>query len=98
MPIMLRRPLALCVLALALLLAAPTDSSAAGEPRAPIVVKVTDGGFHWGDAAVGAAATLAVGLLVLALVLLRNRTGNGRVIVESALHAASKSQTTRRTK
>ena len=74
---MLRRRLALCVVALAPLLAAPTDSSAAREPRAPIVVRVTDNGFHWGDAAVGATATLAATLLVLALVLFRSRTGNG---------------------
>jgi hypothetical protein len=79
MPLMLRRQLALCALAPALLLAAPTDSRAAGEPRAPVVVKVTDSGFHWGDAAVGAAVTLAAGLLVLALVLLRGRAGSGKV-------------------
>jgi hypothetical protein len=79
MPIMLQRRLALRVLAPALLLAAPTDSSAAGEPGAPVVVKVTDSGFHWGDAAVGAAVTLAVGLLVLALGLLRSRTGGRKV-------------------
>jgi hypothetical protein len=78
MPITLRRQLALCVLASALLLAAPTDSSADGDPQAPVVVKVTDNGFHWGDAAVGAAVTLAVGLLVLALVLLPSRAGAGR--------------------
>jgi hypothetical protein len=79
MPIMPQRPLALRVLATALLLAAPTHSSAAGGPRAPVVVKVTDGGFHWGDAMVGAAVTLAVGLLVLALGLLRSRTGGRQV-------------------
>jgi hypothetical protein len=79
MPIMLRRQLTLRVLAPALVLAAPTESSAAAEPRAPVVVKVTDSGFHWGDAAVGAAVTLALGLLVLALVLLRSGTGNGKV-------------------
>jgi hypothetical protein len=78
MPITLRRQLALSVLPSALLLAAPTDSSIAGVPQAPVVVKVTDSGFHWGDAAVGAAVTLAVGLLVLALVLLRSRAGTRR--------------------
>jgi len=75
MPIMLWRQLVLCPLAAALLLAAPTNSSAAGAPRGPVVVKVADSGFHWGDAAVGAGLTLAVGLLVLALVLLRTRIG-----------------------
>ena len=68
----------LCVVVLALLLAAPAAAPAAGDPSAPVVVEVTDSGFHWGDAAVGAAATLAAGLLVLALVLLRSRTGSER--------------------
>jgi hypothetical protein len=63
MPILLRIQLAHCALA--------------GAPSCPVVVKVTDSGFHWGDAAVGAAATLAAGLLVLALVLLRSRTATG---------------------
>jgi hypothetical protein len=32
--------------------------------RAPVVVRVTDGGFHWGDAAIGAAAGSGLTLLV----------------------------------
>jgi hypothetical protein len=35
----------------------------------PIVIRVHDGGFHWTDAAVGAAATLATTLLTLGLAL-----------------------------
>jgi len=41
----------------------------------PVVVRVQDGGFHWLDAAVGAAIVLAAGLLAMALVLeIRNRS------------------------
>jgi hypothetical protein len=45
-----------------------------------VVVSVRDGGFHWTDAGVGAAATFATTLLVLGLVLaLRpDRGGNGK--------------------
>ena len=44
-----------------------------------VVVSVRDGGFHWTDAGVGAAAALATTLLALGLVLaLRpDRGGNG---------------------
>jgi hypothetical protein len=41
--------------ALALFLAAPAFGRS-GQPRQSVVVKVSDGGFHWGDAAIGAAA------------------------------------------
>jgi hypothetical protein len=37
--------------------------------RPPIVIRVHDGGFHWTDAAVGAAAMLATTLLTLGLAL-----------------------------
>jgi hypothetical protein len=45
-----------------------------------VVVTVRDDGFHWADAGVGAAATLATTLLALGLVLaLRpDRIGNGK--------------------
>ncbi len=63
-----------CVVLTALLLvAAPMAYAADVNPRhrpAPsVVVKVDDGGFHWGDASIGAVGTLAGGLLVLGLVL-----------------------------
>ncbi len=52
--------IALVALVLALALALP---AAAGPPRRPVVVvQVEDGGFHWGDALIGAAATGGVGL------------------------------------
>lgn len=45
-----------------------------------VVVSVRDGGFHWADAGVGAAAMLATTLLALGLVLaLRpDHGGNGK--------------------
>jgi hypothetical protein len=43
-----------------------------------VVVSVRDGGFHWADAGVGAAAALATTLLALGLVLaLRPDHGDG---------------------
>jgi hypothetical protein len=57
-----------CPLALALVcgLAASPLAWADGplSDRAPVVVRVTDGGFHWGDAAIGAAAGSGLTLLV----------------------------------
>jgi hypothetical protein len=55
-------------------------SLAAGgtSPPPSVVVKVGEGGFHWADAAVGAAATFAVGLLVLGVVM-TFRAGRRRV-------------------
>jgi hypothetical protein len=59
---------------------ADTNSPRDPSPDRParVVVSVRDGGFHWTDAGVGAAATLATTLLALGLVLaLRpDRTGN----------------------
>jgi hypothetical protein len=51
-----------------------------GRDRPPaVVVSIRDGGFHWADAGVGAAAMFATTLLGLGVVLaLRpDRTGNG---------------------
>ena len=39
------------------------------DRRSTVIVSVPDGGFHWADAGVGAAATLAAALLALGLVL-----------------------------
>jgi hypothetical protein len=75
--------------ALALLLsiaAAPSRADTNPPPNpseerpSTVVVSVRDGGFHWTDAGVGAAATLATTLLVLGLVLaLRPEPGsNGK--------------------
>jgi predicted outer membrane protein len=57
-------------LAVLLLAAAPVGQAVDKPALQPsVVVKVSDGGFHWGDAAVGAAAAIAMALLVLGLVL-----------------------------
>lgn len=55
----------------------PADPSS--ERPSTVVVSVRDGGFHWADAGVGAAAMLASTLLGLGLVLaLRpDRRGDG---------------------
>jgi hypothetical protein len=45
----------------------PGDPSS--DPPSTVVVSVRDGGFHWGDAGVGAAAGLAATLLAVGLVL-----------------------------
>jgi hypothetical protein len=33
-----------------------TQRARTGQPQQPVVVKVSEGGFRWGDAAIGAAA------------------------------------------
>jgi hypothetical protein len=40
-----------------------------GAQGAPIVVEVHDHGFHWGDAAVGAAGAFGLTLLSVAVVI-----------------------------
>jgi hypothetical protein len=65
------------VLGMLLLIAAASSHGADTNPaRAPshdrpstVVVSVPDGGFHWADAGVGAAAAFAATLLALGLVL-----------------------------
>ena len=60
------------------------ETNPAGVPSqdrpATVVVSVRDGGFHWADAGVGAAATLATTLLALGLVLVLrpDRGGSGK--------------------
>jgi hypothetical protein len=57
---MKRRSIAL---AAALAVCFPSASAgAASRPQQPVVVKVSQGGFRWGDAAVGAAAATGVAL------------------------------------
>jgi hypothetical protein len=57
-------------LATALAVCFPATSSGQGSrpgadlPRHPVVVKVSQGGFRWGDAAIGAAAASGVALAV----------------------------------
>jgi hypothetical protein len=59
------------------LTAAPRAQSAAPSDRAPVVVKVTDGGFSWGDAAIGAAGGSALTLLAGGTVLGARRKPEG---------------------
>jgi len=64
--------------ALGLLVSIPVSSGAGTNPSleptrdrsSTVVVRVADDGFHWGDAGVGVAATLAMTLLVLGLSLI----------------------------
>ena len=55
-------------LATALAVCFPATSSGEGSrrradhPRQPVVVKVSEGGFRWGDAAIGAAAASGAAL------------------------------------
>ena len=76
---------------LALLLSVAAASPSHGADRNPppdpsldrpstVVVSVPDGGFHWADAGVGAAATLATTLLALglAMALRPDRGGIGK--------------------
>jgi hypothetical protein len=66
------------LVAVALLLSLATASSRAGTNPAPepsderpstVVVRVSDSGFHWVDAGLGAAAAVATTLIALGLVL-----------------------------
>jgi hypothetical protein len=52
-----------------LALAGPVDAFGGKQPpsQQPIVVKVSDGGFHWGDAGIGAAGALGLILVVAGL-------------------------------
>ncbi len=86
------------VVALALLLAlAATSSSGAKETPSrgpgsdrtppPVVVSVRDSGFHWADAGVGAAATLAATLLAVGLAIAlrpERRSATSRQALSSA--------------
>jgi hypothetical protein len=69
-----------CVVVLALLLALAAESSSGANDTSsrrpvsdptqrPVVVRVNDGGFHWADAGVGAAAAFAATLLAVGLAL-----------------------------
>jgi hypothetical protein len=56
----LRRWLAISLIAVAVAAPAVRAQSDRGRERSPVVVEVRSDGFHWGDAAVGAAAALAI--------------------------------------
>jgi hypothetical protein len=41
------------------------------QPRRPVVVKVSEGGFRWGDAAIGAAAASGAALAMAGMGMFR---------------------------
>ncbi len=43
------------------------------QPQQPVVVKISDGGFRWGDAAIGAAATTGGALALAGLTMFRRQ-------------------------
>ncbi len=52
---------ALCLVAVASAAPPPTQTR---RPSQPLVIRVNDGGFHWGDAGIGAAAGFGVALVL----------------------------------
>jgi hypothetical protein len=67
----------LCIaVALALFLAAPAfaqGSPGGGQPRQSVVVKVSGGGFRWGDAAIGAVAASGVAVALTGIRMFRRQ-------------------------
>ena len=51
----------------------PGEAPPVQEPRRPVVVKVSDGGFHWGDAAIGAAAASGAAIVLAGLAMVRRQ-------------------------
>ena len=43
------------------------------QPRQPVVVKVSEGGFRWGDAAIGAAAASGAALALAGMGMFRGQ-------------------------
>ncbi len=43
------------------------------QPRRPVVVKVSEGGFRWGDAAIGAAAASGAALALAGMGMFRRQ-------------------------
>jgi hypothetical protein len=61
-------------LAAAFAVCLPAASAGAGpRPQQPVVVNVSQGGFRWGDAAVGAAGATGVALALHGVGLLRRQ-------------------------
>jgi len=65
-------------LAAALAICSPTASSGAARggsehPREPVVVKVSEGGFRWGDAAIGATAASGTALALAGIAMFRRQ-------------------------
>jgi hypothetical protein len=68
------------LIAIALVLCLPAlpaaQAAGASSERAPVVVRVTGGGFNWGDAVIGAAGGSGLTLLVGGAVLGTRRGAN----------------------
>jgi len=66
-------------LTLALLWTAPAAVAKEPEPsRSPVVVEVSDDGFDWADAAIGAAAAIGAGLAGAGVALARRTPADDR--------------------
>lgn len=75
----MRRRLTSTVCTLALLLGAPAAAAQEERPsRSPVVVEVSDDGFDWGDAAIGAAAAIGVGLAGVGIALAGSKPDHHR--------------------
>jgi hypothetical protein len=73
----MRRALTPITVAAAVAVATPGPAAAEGQPDRPVVVVKVDGGFHWADAAIGAAAAAGLGSVATgALVVFRKRNAN----------------------
>jgi hypothetical protein len=63
--------------ALALFLAVPAlaqgPRAQSGQPRQSVVVKVSGGGFHWGDAAIGAVAASGAAIALAGIRMVRRQ-------------------------
>ena len=70
----MRRRLPATACTLALLLGAPAAAAQEERPsRSPVVVEVSDDGFDWADAAIGAVAIAGVGLASAGVALARRK-------------------------
>ena len=74
----MRRRLPTTACTLALLLAAPAADAQERPSRSPVVVEVSDDGFDWADAAIGAAAAIGVGLAGAGVVLAARKPNHNR--------------------
>jgi hypothetical protein len=64
----------MCVAAaLALFLAASASGQGPRVPRQSVVVKVSGGGFHWGDAAIGAVAASGAAMALAGIRMVRRQ-------------------------
>ena len=75
----MRRRLSATACTLALLLGAPAAAAQEERPaRSPVIVEVSDDGFDWADAAIGAAAAIGVTLAGAGATLVARKPTNDR--------------------